>query len=115
MTENILDKAVLDELAETTGTDFAGELVRTFLDEAPGMISELHASAVAGDADAFRRAAHSLKSNANTFGASALAEVSRRLELAGLPQTEAKGGGWKTSIEAAYGQAATALEDWLDA
>ena len=35
-----------------------------------------------GDADAVRRAAHTLKSNAATFGARALSEASRDLEMA---------------------------------
>ena len=54
------------------GAEFAAELVATFLDEAPGMVAELKAAAAGGDADAFRRAAHSLKSNASVFGAAAL-------------------------------------------
>ena len=38
----------------------------------------------AGDAERFRRAAHSLKSNSNTFGALALGALARELELGGL-------------------------------
>jgi HPt (histidine-containing phosphotransfer) domain-containing protein len=75
-----IDRSVLDGLAETVGEDFVGELIDTFLEEAPGMIAEMQQALSAGDVDRFRRAAHSLKSNANTFGAMGLAEKARELE-----------------------------------
>jgi HPt (histidine-containing phosphotransfer) domain-containing protein len=71
---------VLDGLTETVGEDFMGELIDTFLEEAPGMIAEMEQALSADDADKFRRAAHSLKSNASTFGAMELAERARELE-----------------------------------
>ena len=75
-----IDRSVLDGLTETVGEDFIGELIDTFLEEAPGMIAEMEQALSAGDADKFRRAAHSLKSNASTFGAMELAERARELE-----------------------------------
>ena len=57
------------------------ELVDTFLEEAPRMLDELRAALAAKDADRFRRAAHSLKSNSNTFGALKLGAMARDLEL----------------------------------
>jgi HPt (histidine-containing phosphotransfer) domain-containing protein len=45
------------------------ELVDTFLAEAPSMLADLRESLASGEAERFRRAAHSLKSNGNTFGA----------------------------------------------
>jgi HPt (histidine-containing phosphotransfer) domain-containing protein len=80
-----IDDAVFGELQESAGADFVAELVDTFLEEAPRMLDELRSSAVAGRAEVFRRAAHSLKSNANTFGATTLGEMARDLELNGLP------------------------------
>lgn len=75
-----VDRSVLDGLSETVGEDFMEELIGTFLEEAPGMIAEMEQALSADDADRFRRAAHSLKSNANTFGAMELAEKARELE-----------------------------------
>jgi HPt (histidine-containing phosphotransfer) domain-containing protein len=83
-----VDLEVFSELQETMGDDFANELVSTFLEEVPGMVAALKAAAAAGDADAFRRAAHSLKSNAQVFGAAALGELSRTLELSDLSQID---------------------------
>jgi HPt (histidine-containing phosphotransfer) domain-containing protein len=48
------------------------------------MLAELRAAQAAGNAEAFRRAAHSLKSNSNTFGATQLGQMARDLELGGL-------------------------------
>lgn len=75
-----IDRSVLDGLSETVGEDFMGELIDTFLEEAPRMIAEMEQALSAGDSDKFRRAAHSLKSNANTFGALDLAEKAKELE-----------------------------------
>ncbi len=54
------------------------ELVDTFLAEAPAMLDDLRAALAANDAERFRRAAHSLKSNSNTFGALALGALGAR-------------------------------------
>ena len=85
MTDATIDLATYKELQETAGADFVAELVDTFLEEAPQMLAELRAALAGGAAERFRRAAHSLKSNANTFGAAALAAKARELELGGLP------------------------------
>lgn len=79
-----IDPAAFAELQASAGTDFVRELVDTFLEEAPPMLAELGESLAAGRAEAFRRAAHSLKSNASTFGALSLAAAARDLELQGL-------------------------------
>jgi HPt (histidine-containing phosphotransfer) domain-containing protein len=81
-----VDDTAFAELQESAGADFVQELVDTFLEEAPRMLEELREAAAAGRADAFRRAAHSLKSNANTFGALGLGVLARELELNGVPE-----------------------------
>jgi HPt (histidine-containing phosphotransfer) domain-containing protein len=86
-----IDTATFAELQATAGAEFVRELIDTFLEEAPPMLDALHASLDAGQADAFRRAAHSLKSNANTFGALTLAAMARDLELNGLDAARASG------------------------
>jgi len=81
----MIDAQTFTELQANAGADFVVELVDTFADEAPAMMAALRSAFAASDADAFRRAAHSLKSNSSTFGASHLAELARSLELGGLP------------------------------
>jgi HPt (histidine-containing phosphotransfer) domain-containing protein len=80
-----IDHAVFAELAASVGADFVRELVDTFAAEAAGMREELRAAYEVRDAARFRRTAHSLKSNAQTFGALRLAEAARALEHGGLP------------------------------
>ena len=72
------------------------------------MIAELRAAGERADAEAFRRTAHSLKSNGLTFGALAFAAQARALELGGLasardPETLA-------ALDAEFARAARQLE-----
>lgn len=85
MTAPLIDCATLDELQAEAGREFVAELVDTFCEEAPQMIAELRRSASGADAGAFRRAAHSIKSNGRTFGAARLAASALALEVGGLP------------------------------
>ena len=92
MSAPAIDRATFDALKETTGAEFVLELVDTFLQEAPAMLDELRHALAAKDADKFRRAAHSLKSNSNTFGALTLGAMARELELAGVAKVTRRGG-----------------------
>ena len=83
MAQQYIDRATFDELKKVSGEEFIGELVDTFLEDAPKIMSELKSALKKGEADAFRRAAHSLKSNGATFGAGHFAELARELEMIG--------------------------------
>lgn len=107
MTEPTIDTTTFAELQDAAGSDFVAELVGTFLEEAPLMLAELRNHHAGPDADAFRRAAHSLKSNANTFGATRLASLARALELGGLLTDAAP----LDALEAEYHKVAAALQD----
>lgn len=112
MSQPPLDTSVIEELREATGPEFAQELIATFLDEAPGMMQELQDALASADAEGFRRAAHSLKSNASTFGALALADQARQLEMQGLDIA-----GNETALPAlqrAYVDATAALKAYVD-
>ncbi len=85
MTDPAIDPATFDELRANAGADFVAELVETFAEEAPGLVGELRSALAASSADRFRRAAHSLKSNSLTFGATRMAALAREMELGGLP------------------------------
>jgi len=109
MTTPTIDSATFEELKATTGAEFAMELVGTFLEEAPGMLNDLRTALGANDADTFRRAAHSLKSNGNTFGALTLAAQARALELGGLPSVKEGGAKALDELDAEYARVAAAL------
>jgi HPt (histidine-containing phosphotransfer) domain-containing protein len=110
MADEVIDQTVFDELKSAAGDEFVAELVGTFLEEAPGMLAELRAARAAVSVDRFRRAAHSLKSNALTFGATALAAQARAIELQGLGADAAADGVVLDALDAAYAQAASALK-----
>jgi histidine phosphotransfer protein HptB len=76
----VIDEQVFAELQDNAGADFVAELAGSFLEDAPLGLAALQAAAAAGDAAAFRRHAHSLKSNGLTFGATAFADAARALE-----------------------------------
>src|SRR5215218_8406472 len=70
---------------ETTGGDpeFLGEMIDVFLADAVELLAAMDGALAGGDAGALRRAAHSLKSNAATFGATQLTALARQLEELG--------------------------------
>ena len=85
MSSSVIDPHTFDELQANAGADFVVELVETFAEEAPPLLAEMRSAIALGAAERFRRAAHSLKSNSSTFGATRLAAMARDLELGGLP------------------------------
>jgi PAS domain S-box-containing protein len=71
----------LKHLEEATGDPlFVAELVDTFLRDAPALLTSLRSAQQTGEADELRRTAHTLKSNARTFGAAPLADLCQALE-----------------------------------
>ena len=112
MANPTIDLATFRQLQETTGAEFVSELVGAFLEEAPGMLDDLRNAFTARDADRFKRAAHSIKSNANTFGALALGTLARELELGGLDAGRQPGA--LERLDEAYAHAAAALTERRD-
>jgi HPt (histidine-containing phosphotransfer) domain-containing protein len=78
-----IHRATFDELKQLSGADFINELIDAFLEDAPHMIQSMVAAVATGDVESFRRNAHSLKSNANTFGATELGRLAKELETMG--------------------------------
>ena len=109
MSASPIDLPTFEELKATTGAEFAMELVGTFLEEAPLMLNELRTALGANDADTFRRAAHSLKSNSNTFGALTLGALARALELGGLSSVQAQGTQTLDALDAEYARVTATL------
>jgi HPt (histidine-containing phosphotransfer) domain-containing protein len=110
MDESVIDRAVYAELRDTAGAEFVAELIDTFIEEGPGMLAELRAACAEGNAERFRRAAHSLKSNGRTFGAVKLTELSREFELKGLDADSAHDEVGLAALEAEYARAAAELK-----
>jgi CheY-like chemotaxis protein len=83
LSASAIDAPVLTRLRDSLGEAATAEVIETFLAEGPQLVSALREAVERGDSAELRRAAHTLKSNAATFGASALAELCRELEEVG--------------------------------
>ena len=76
----IIDQKTFEELKQISGEDFISELIDAFLDDAPNMLQNMQSALDSKDVESFRRNAHSMKSNANTFGATELGALAKELE-----------------------------------
>lgn len=82
----------LARLEETVGDpEFVAELIGDFLDALPGQLEALRSAGLSGDSEQVHRIAHTLKSNAGTFGAESLALACRELERAAAGGTADSG------------------------
>ena len=81
MTDKIIDQGIYQALVEMVGEDFIGEMVDAFLEEDAQFLADLSRALDFQDVDLFRRSAHSIKSNAATFGAMNLSELAKELEM----------------------------------
>jgi HPt (histidine-containing phosphotransfer) domain-containing protein len=106
-----IDRDTFEALKANAGADFVRELVDTFLNEAPKMLDELRGALDASDATRFRRAAHSLKSNGNTFGALSFGALAKDLELGGIARAKERGGEAMTRLADEYARVADALRE----
>jgi len=111
MDEPVIDKTVYAALQDSAGAEFVADLADTFIEEATGMLAELRSARAANNADRFRRTAHSLKTNSNTFGAMRLGALARNLELNGLDADPERDEAAIAALEAEYTRAAAALKD----
>jgi PAS domain S-box-containing protein len=75
-----LDAAALQNLRDLGGVEFLTEVVDVFLADAPALLTSLRSSLERQDTEELRRAAHTLKSNGATLGATAFAELCRTVE-----------------------------------
>jgi histidine phosphotransfer protein HptB len=105
----VIDQNTFNELKQISGTDFINELIDAFLDDAPNMLANMRAALAAQDVDVFRRNAHSLKSNANTFGATELGALAKELEFM-AKENNLEIGNRLAVLNEAYGKVAEALK-----
>ena len=75
-----LDANAVESLRELGGEAFVAEVIDTFLSDAPALVAALRTTHEHGDKEELRRAAHTLKSNGQTFGAGGFSDLCRELE-----------------------------------
>ena len=106
-TTGVLDAAAIGGLRELVGDDpeALAEVVDAFLEEGPLRVEEL----TSDDPAVVGRAAHTLKSNAATFGATSLEALSRTLEAQARAQDLDNTGPLVAQITAEWERVAAAL------
>jgi len=108
----VLDQAALAALLKVVGGEQALliELVESFLQETPPLLSQMRRSAANGEAETLRRAAHTLKSSSRDFGAVRLSELCRELEAMGKAGNLAGAADLAAQVETEYVQVQAELE-----
>jgi CheY-like chemotaxis protein len=78
----VLDQEALDMLLEVVGGEWEllEELIDSFLEEAPPLLSKMSDALDNNDSTAIRLTAHTLKSSGNDFGATKFAQLCQQLE-----------------------------------
>jgi CheY-like chemotaxis protein len=77
------DRAVSDRFLSVAGPAGASMVLAAMIDSAPGMLEGLQRAVTVADRKEIRRHAHSLKTNAKTVGANAIARQFQELEQLG--------------------------------
>jgi len=107
----IIDSTTFEQLKETMGADFIGELIDTYCEETPRLIADLQQALAPANAEVFRRSAHSIKSSSATFGALEFAAQARELEMIGKAGDLTSAGEKVAQLVAAYKQVEQALRE----
>jgi HPt (histidine-containing phosphotransfer) domain-containing protein len=100
MTLPLIDARTFEALQALAGADFVLTLIEAFAEEVEQLVAMLRSAAAQGDAERFESAAHTLKSNAATFGATRLADMARQLEWSGPGAEGAAASSTATAVEA---------------
>ena len=81
--EPAINPQKFESFRQSMGADFIIEVIEVFNEDAPKLLQDMQHALTTHDADLFRRAAHSLKSNSAEFGAVKLSEMAKELEMMG--------------------------------
>ncbi|MBK8905655.1 MAG: response regulator [Anaerolineaceae bacterium] len=111
-----VDPAALDRLQAIMGGElrYLHELIHSFLEEAPQLITQMQQGVAAQDATAVRLAAHSLKSNVADFGAREVHKLTRQIETLARDGALAEVPELVTAVAAAYLPVERALRALVD-
>jgi CheY-like chemotaxis protein/HPt (histidine-containing phosphotransfer) domain-containing protein len=106
-----LDRDVLDQLREDLGATAAlREVIRSFLDQTPSVLSALRDAAARADVPSIRRAAHMIKGTSSILGARELSEQCAEIERVGQTGFIADAGSRVIAVEASYRTIEAALK-----
>ncbi|MFE1176789.1 response regulator [Streptomyces sp. NPDC058773] len=98
----VLDQPTFARLVGSFGKEFVSRLIDAFLEDSPQLIGSLRRSLDQGDGSELRRAAHTLKSHANTFGFPRLVRPCQDAEDIGASGNPSEAASLVTRIEGEY-------------
>ncbi|MFN2188836.1 MAG: Hpt domain-containing protein [Candidatus Promineifilaceae bacterium] len=113
MSDVIINQGTFNRLKDLVGEDFIGELTETFFEEGPGLLEDMRSALESGDADTFRRSAHSLKSNSASFGAEQMESMARDMEYLGRDGKLDEAREHMADLESSYERAVAELKGLL--
>lgn len=109
---NVIDRKALDALRalQRPGRpDILTRIIDQFVLDAPRLIGDMHAAVAAGNADALRLAAHTLKSSSANVGAHVLSARCKEIEQRARAGDVAAAAGLVAGADAEFGHAQAAL------
>jgi HPt (histidine-containing phosphotransfer) domain-containing protein len=110
-TDTALDRDVLEQLREDLGgTAALREVIRSFLDQTPSVLSALRDAAARADVPSIRRAAHMIKGTSSILGARELSKQCAEIERVGQTGCIADAGSRVIAVETSYRAIETALK-----
>jgi histidine phosphotransfer protein HptB len=109
--QSVIDLPTFEALKDAMGADFINELVQAYFEETPQLLSKLQHALASKDSDAFRQAAHSIKSTSNSFGALEFGAQAKELEMMGREARLDSAPGKVKSLVAGYEAVQQALEE----
>jgi HPt (histidine-containing phosphotransfer) domain-containing protein len=109
-----LDRDVLDQLREDLGGTALREVIRSFLDQTPSVLSTLRDAAERADVPSIRRAAHMIKGTSSTLGARELSERCAEIERIGESGCISDAGSRVIAVEASYRRIEAALKGEIE-
>jgi CheY-like chemotaxis protein/HPt (histidine-containing phosphotransfer) domain-containing protein len=109
-TGTALDRDALDQLREDLGgTAALREVIRSFLDKTPSVLSALRDAAARADVPSVQRAAHMIKGTSSILGARELSEQCAEIERIGRTGCMADAGSRVIALDASYRTVEAAL------
>ncbi|NJD18711.1 MAG: Hpt domain-containing protein [Gemmatimonadetes bacterium] len=107
---DVLEPSALDRLKEWGGEKLLGQMIRLFLENAPGRMAQIRAGAQGGDIKEAEKGAHSLKTSAATEGAPHVRSIAADMARAAAGGDKAAVLALLPSLESAFSRAIAALE-----
>jgi PAS domain S-box-containing protein len=109
----VLDSRVLNSLRQMAGTKAATilrQIIDHYREDAPQQLQDIRDAVAAGDAQALRQSAHTLRSSSANLGAINLSHLCKELEMMGRAGTTTNAPEWIAQVEVEYEKVKVALQ-----